>query len=138
MATVETGDDLVRLVSYLQHRVGDSLRGVYTYNRYGEFAVEYVRADLDGSFTAAELEDMLLRARSVDKGIHAESEDTKQEVEKFGAPMTSFHTYENTVVLQIYRGGEYGILAIFDDSIASTHTTFVKSVLETLPPTDND
>ena len=117
--------DIDALVEYFQRRTTDSLRGVFTYNEYGNIKTHYVEENIDRHYRDDELVSMMRKGLTVEKTLRDISEEDKEDV-LAGSPKASLHTFEHGVVVQLFGPSlERGVIAVFEKDIASRHTRFV-------------
>lgn len=121
--------DTEGLIEYFRERTKESLRGVYTYNEYGNITAHYVRDDVKETHDNDILAKMLRKAVIVESALR-EVEPDGTEVSLVGDPKASMHTFENAVVVQIVGPSiNRGVLAAFDKDIATRHTKFVDEAI---------
>lgn len=116
-----------RLCEFVEDRVGDSLRGMVSYDE-SDWEAVYIRPDLATRELRAGLDDICDRARD------ARSLLREADYPPIGETTATTEVHENGVVLHFPRGPDSGTLVSLDRDVARHLTSFVIECSEILEP----
>lgn len=118
-------DDVARLVEHCRERAGEQCRGVIRYTE-DDFEVEYLREELQGRYTKADLAGIVSLCRQIQ-----ESRSNRNTGElPLGESESGVLTYERGIVIQIPVSQSSGVLASFDRGVGRNMLEFINECQE--------
>lgn len=115
--------DAQRLATYLEDRVGDSLRGV-GYHTLDSFDVAYIREDITSMYPPDRVERFVDVSRTIGTNL--------DRLEEMGHPRASMHRLEEGLLIQFYRGENRVVFAVVDPDVGRNFNRFVDECLAAL------